>query len=86
MIGVQNRDLKSHTVKLAMSPELHKMIPENIASYSVGGIVSSGDVQRIKNAGFQGVLMGEHLMTAENPVEEFTRIIGESGENLNGQK
>ena len=75
VIGVQNRDLSSQTVKLTLSSELRKIIPKDVACFSVGGIKKVEELALIKNAGFKGVLVGEQLMSAEKPADEFKKFV-----------
>ncbi len=74
VIGVQNRNLRSQTIKLALSPELHKAVPDNVATFSVGGFKSADALKKIRDAGFEGALVGEKLMSAENPAKEFQKL------------
>ncbi|MCD4657296.1 MAG: indole-3-glycerol phosphate synthase TrpC [Planctomycetes bacterium] len=74
VIGILNRDIKSQELRLRLGSELHDKIPDNVASYSVGGLKSADDLIHLIDAGFQGVLVGEKLMKAENPAEVFALL------------
>ncbi|MBN1157834.1 MAG: indole-3-glycerol phosphate synthase TrpC [Bacteroidales bacterium] len=75
MIGVNNRDLKTFTVDLECSFRLIGMIPEGFVRISESGISSPLMVQKLKNAGFQGFLMGESFMRAPDPVLVFSKFV-----------
>ncbi len=67
IIGVNNRDLKAFDVKLDTSLELIDAIPEECIAVSESGIHSRGDIERLRAAGFDAFLVGEHLMTMADP-------------------
>ncbi len=69
MIGVNNRDLKTFTVDLANSERLRKKVPDHILFVAESGIRTGEDIQRLKKADVNGVLIGETLMRAENKKE-----------------
>jgi indole-3-glycerol phosphate synthase len=74
IIGVNNRDLTTFTVDLAVSERLAPMIPQGILRVSESGIKTHADIQRLKASGYHAALIGESLVTAENPqqkIEEF---------------
>lgn len=67
IIGVNNRDLRSFQVRLEASLELAGYMPGGIIRVSESGIRSAEDVRRLRAAGYQAFLVGEHLMTAADP-------------------
>lgn len=69
MIGVNNRDLKTFTVDIGNSERLRKLVPDNILFIAESGIKTNADIKRLKEAGVNGVLIGETLMRAENKKE-----------------
>jgi indole-3-glycerol phosphate synthase len=66
MIGVNNRDLRSFEVTLETSLRLAGRIPADILKVSESGIGSAADVRRLREAGFDAVLVGEHLVRADD--------------------
>lgn len=64
IIGVNNRDLRSFETHLEVSLELAGAIPAGVIRVSESGIRSAADVQRLRHAGFDAFLVGEHLMQA----------------------
>jgi indole-3-glycerol phosphate synthase len=67
IIGINNRDLKTFQVTLATSLELVKSIPRGTIKISESGIKTREDLARLRQAGFDGVLIGEQLMRDPNP-------------------
>ena len=66
VIGINNRDLKSFKVNLETCLELCSYIPPECTVVAESGIRNNEDVQRLKNAGIDAMLIGESLVTAEN--------------------
>ncbi len=64
IIGVNNRNLHDFTVTLETCERLAAGIPAGTIRVAESGIHSAADVQRLQRAGYQGFLVGEHLMTA----------------------
>lgn len=67
VVGINNRDLTTFTVSLQTSLELVHCIPTNIPKVSESGIQSPADYHLLKNAGFQGFLIGEQFMKHSRP-------------------
>ena len=78
IIGVNNRDLKTMAVRTETSFELIEKIPEECLAVSESGIGSHQDLFDLRRAGFDGFLIGEHLMSAPNPGEALTKLLKES--------
>ena len=69
MIGVNNRDLKTFTVDIGNSERLRKLVPDNILFIAESGIKTNADINRLRKAKVNGVLIGETFMKAENKKE-----------------
>lgn len=67
IIGVNNRDLRTFQVRLETSLELAEFIPTGLVRVSESGIHSADEVRRLREAGYQAFLVGEHLMQAADP-------------------
>jgi len=67
LIGVNSRNLKTMKVNLATAEDLIKAIPDHIIKIAESGIHSIDDAKRMKNAGYQGVLVGEMLVRSLTP-------------------
>lgn len=80
VIGVNNRDLKTLEVDIETSLNLVKLIPEECVAVSESGIRSHGDLCRMRRAGFDAFLVGEHLMTAPDAGQGLVELLTKSGE------
>jgi len=67
IIGVNSRDLRTFEVRLETSLELAERIPPGVIRVAESGIRTADDVRRLRAAGYHACLVGEHLMTAEDP-------------------
>lgn len=76
MIGVNNRDLKTFTVDIRNSERLRKLVPDNILFIAESGIKTNADINRLRKANVNGVLIGETFMKAENKKEMLQKLRG----------
>lgn len=67
LVGVNNRNLSTFEVSLATSDRLFPLLPSGTVRLSESGIKSRPEVTRLEAAGFDGLLVGETLMRAEDP-------------------
>ena len=67
IIGVNNRDLATFEVTLETSLRLAEGIPVGVLKVSESGIRSAHDIERLRAAGYQAFLVGEHLVKALDP-------------------
>ncbi len=67
IIGVNNRDLRNFEVHLETSLELIEVIPEPCIAVSESGLHTHEDLTRLRAAGFDAFLIGEHLMKSPDP-------------------
>ncbi|MEH7181156.1 indole-3-glycerol phosphate synthase TrpC [Neobacillus vireti] len=72
LIGVNNRDLKTFNVSLDVTESLAKSIKDMGAFLiSESGIHHKEDVERVRNAGANGILVGEALMKSPDLAQSF---------------
>jgi indole-3-glycerol phosphate synthase len=76
IIGINNRDLKTMTVRTETSLELIEQVPEGCVAISESGIQSHQDILRLRRAGFDAFLIGEHLMAAPDPGAALSSLLG----------
>ncbi len=76
IIGVNNRDLKTFEERLETSLELAEFIPDDAIAVSESGLSSREELERLSRAGFDAFLIGEHLMTAQDPAAALRALIG----------
>jgi len=74
LVGVNNRDLRDFSVSLQTTGDLRPFIPAGICLVAESGIHTRQDVETLKDAGTDAILVGEALVTA--------RDIGEKAREL----
>ena len=75
LIGINNRNLKTFEIDLKATETLAPLVKETGAFLiSESGIKSVSDVERVKNAGARGILVGETFMTAANLEGTFQQL------------
>ncbi len=62
VVGINNRDLRTMNVNLETSLELIEAVPEECIAVSESGVRSREDIARLRAAGYDAFLVGEHLM------------------------
>jgi indole-3-glycerol phosphate synthase len=75
IVGVNNRDLKTLTVRMETSRELIDQIPENCIAVSESGLHTHAGLQELRAVGFDAFLIGEHLMSAPFPGEALQALL-----------
>jgi indole-3-glycerol phosphate synthase len=78
LVGVNNRDLKTLAVSLSTSLGLASLIPDDVVAVAESGIASGADVRRLREAGYDAFLVGEHLMTAPDPGRALAALLQEA--------
>ena len=76
ILGVNNRDLKTLTVRPETSFELIGRIPDHCIAVSESGLRTHDDLLRLRAAGFDAFLIGEHLMLASDPGSALAGLLG----------
>jgi indole-3-glycerol phosphate synthase len=77
LIGVNNRDLRTFTVSLDTSMQLAGEAPGDVVLISESGLNTRADLLKLHAVGFQGFLIGESLMQAENAETGLRSLLGE---------
>lgn len=76
IIGVNNRNLKTLEVRSETSFELIDRIPEECIAVSESGIDTSGELAKLRAAGFDAFLIGTRLMVSSDPASALTELFG----------
>ena len=76
IIGVNNRNLKDFTVDISNSTRLRSLAPENALFVAESGIKTAKDIQVLKDAGVNGVLIGETLMRSPDKAAMLAALNG----------
>jgi len=75
IIGVNNRNLKTMEVDIKTSFDIIKELPKSAILVSESGLKDAEDVKKLKAAGYQGFLMGEHFMRTPDPEDALKEFI-----------
>ena len=74
VVGVNNRDLKTFTVDPARTERLLPLYGDHQVCIAESGIQTPEDVAGLLRAGVDGFLIGEALMTAEDPAAHLRAL------------
>ena len=69
VIGINNRDLRTFAVDLAVTERLAPLAPSEAVVVSESGVRGPAEVQRLVAAGADAILVGEGLITAPDRAE-----------------
>jgi indole-3-glycerol phosphate synthase len=67
ILGVNNRDLTTFEVDIENSLRIFENVPRSVGRVAESGLSDPETLVRLRKAGVNGVLIGEHFMRAENP-------------------
>jgi len=73
LLGINNRNLATFDVDLAVTEKICREVPDEIVLVSESGIKTARDVSRVKACGVDAILVGETLMRGEMSMEELKR-------------
>jgi indole-3-glycerol phosphate synthase len=77
LIGVNQRDLRTFEVDTELAIRLAALIPDTVVAVAESGIRGPEDVSVLAASGFQGVLVGESLVTSPDPAEAVKALSGQ---------
>jgi indole-3-glycerol phosphate synthase len=75
LIGINNRDLRTFDVDLAVTERLRPLIPMDRTVVALSGVHTRADAERMAEAGAHAVLVGEALMTAKDVREKMREFL-----------
>ena len=78
VIGVNNRNLKDFTVDIGNSIRLRTLAPENVLFVAESGIKTAEDIEKLREAKVNGVLIGETLMRSPDKKAALEKLNGGS--------
>ena len=76
IIGVNNRNLKDFSVDTNNSARLRELVPPSVLFVSESGIKTPSDVEALRSAGADAVLIGEALMRAADKKAMLAQLRG----------
>ena len=74
IIGVNNRDLKTFKVNTKTALQLKERMPTEIVSVAASGMKNTDDTKRVREAGYDAVLIGQTLVEAADPRDLIAKI------------
>ena len=75
LIGINNRNLRTFVVSLDVSAECLASAPADSFLISESGLRENAELRRLHAAGFHGFLIGEALMTANDPGKALRHLV-----------
>lgn len=75
LIGINNRDLRTFAVDLAVTERLRPLIPDGHVVVALSGVQTRADTERMAKCGVHAVLVGEALMTAKDVREKMREFL-----------
>jgi indole-3-glycerol phosphate synthase len=76
ILGVNNRDLRTLEVRIETSEKLIESIPDECVAVCESGLATHADLARLRDAGFDAFLIGEHLMAQPDPSVALRKLLG----------
>jgi indole-3-glycerol phosphate synthase len=76
ILGVNNRDLRTLEVRVETSYELIEAVPDECIAIAESGLRTHDDLKRLRAAGFDAFLIGEHLMLQPDPAAALRSLLG----------
>jgi indole-3-glycerol phosphate synthase len=67
MVGINNRNLHDFATDIEASCRLIEQLPKDVVKISESGISAPSQVSELRQAGFDGFLIGETFMKHQNP-------------------
>jgi indole-3-glycerol phosphate synthase len=74
LVGVNQRNLVSFEVDIDRAVRLAARIPSEVVSVAESGVRDAADARRMRDAGFTAVLVGETLVTADDPIATLIEL------------
>ena len=74
MVGVNQRDLITFQVDHERAVRMGGLIPSHLIRVAESGVRGREDAQSLRQAGYDAVLVGEHLVTASDPAAALTEL------------
>ena len=76
IVGVNARDLATFEVRLDRVESIAAKLPADRVRVAESGIRGPGDLDRLRAAGYDGFLVGEHLVRSDDPESAVRTLLG----------
>ena len=74
LVGVNQRDLVTFAVDQARAVRMAPLIPDSVVKVAESGVRGRADAVALRAAGYDAILVGEHLVTSANPEAALTEL------------
>jgi indole-3-glycerol phosphate synthase len=74
LVGVNQRDLVTFAVDQARAVRMAPLIPNHVVKVAESGVRGREDAIALRAAGYDAILVGEHLVTSPNPEAALTEL------------
>lgn len=75
IVGVNQRDLITFEVDHARAERMASLIPPTVVRVAESGVRDAHDARRLRDAGYDAVLVGESIVTAVDPVSAVRELL-----------
>lgn len=77
IVGVNNRNLRTLEVDVALSERLAARLPSSVIAVSESGLRTAADFSRLGALGYRAFLVGERFMTSPSPGEALAGLLAQ---------
>ena len=74
LFGINNRDLHTFEVDLAVTERIRPLLPADAVVVGESGVHTRSDVERLRRAGIRAILVGEAFMTATDVAAKMNEL------------
>ena len=74
IVGVNQRDLITFEVDNARAERMASLIPPTVVRVAESGVRNADDARRLRDAGYDAVLVGESIVTSSDPVSAVRNL------------
>ena len=78
LVGINNRDLRTFTTDIEHTLRLRDQIPSSVLVVSESGISTHQDLERLRSAGINAILVGEALLRCPNVGAAVDALLGKT--------
>ena len=82
MVGINNRNLSTFHTDPGLSLTLARMLPDNVVKIAESGLTSIDEVNRLRDVGYRGFLIGETFMRHTDPGRALSDFLNPPHTNL----
>jgi indole-3-glycerol phosphate synthase len=77
LVGVNQRDLVTFEVDAARAERMAAAIPDGVVKVAESGVRDADDARRLRDAGYDAILVGETLVTSPDPARTIQLLKGD---------